>query len=158
MYMRVDPGTRRPPHVHSEIDPVRRVRLGDGRLRLSCQFHHFVPRRLAGLVQCRDMLVRNDHQVAGPVRIGVEDDKIKLGTLEDEIVLIACRVVKYAAEDARVGFRVASYVLISPRTPEYVHRPGFMFRVPGTRFQVGEPHFQPATWNLGPGTWNYTSP
>ena len=79
--------------VHSEIDAVGGVDLTDGRLSRHYEVHHLVSCSPFGLVQSIEMRVRDDHQVAGRVRINIQNDKIELGPLEDKIFLIAGRVV-----------------------------------------------------------------
>ena len=109
--------------VHAEVDAVRSIDLADSRLSRRYQVHHLVGRGLLGLVQSIEMLVRYDQQVAGRVRINIKDDKIELGPLEDKTFLIADRVFQNIAEDATVSFGSAAcgYVIVSPRTPEYIH-------------------------------------
>lgn len=79
--------------VHAEVDTVWGVDLVDGRLSRCDEIHHLVRGGLFGLVQSIEMGIRDDHQVAGRVRIDIQDDKIKLGPLEDKIFLIADRVI-----------------------------------------------------------------
>ena len=69
------------------------------------------------------MLVGYDHQVAGCVRVDIQDDKIKLGTRDDEIFFVACRVVKDVTKNAaaRFGRTAFCYVVIPPWTPKNVH-------------------------------------
>jgi hypothetical protein len=109
--------------IHAEVDAVWRVRIADRCLRLFGELHHFVGRLLARITKERDVLVRNDHQVTRSVRVNVEDDKIKLGTPEDEILLIGCRVGENGAKNTAVfnGCTARFYVVVSPRGPEYIH-------------------------------------
>ena len=69
------------------------------------------------------MLVGYDHQVPRRVWIYVKDQKIKLGSLEDKVLLIACRVIQDAAKDATsvIAGTAAANVVVSPRAPENVH-------------------------------------
>ena len=66
------------------------------------------------------MCVWNNHHVAAGVRIDVEDDKVKLGPMKNEILFVGGRVVQDIAENATAGFDrvIAGYVVISPRTPK----------------------------------------
>ena len=77
------------------------------------------------------MFVRHDHDVAADVRVDVQDDKIEPGAFEDEFFLIVCRVVQDVAKNAaaryfRSRFTAAFNVIVSPRTPEYIHRSSFL--------------------------------
>jgi len=71
------------------------------------------------------MLERYDHQMPGRVGKYIQDDKVKPGTFEDEFLLIGSRVIENIAEntsDLWVAWaRFAGYVVISPRTPQYIH-------------------------------------
>jgi hypothetical protein len=63
------------------------------------------------------MLVRNDHDVPGVVRVEVHDDKCMLTSPENQRI----RVViggEVAAEHAVRTLRVSAYVFHAPRRPE----------------------------------------
>src|SRR5258706_10353386 len=69
------------------------------------------------------MCVRNDKKVSGSVRVNIQNDKIIPGPLEDEFLLVAGRTVYNIAENtaALLGGPAACYVVIPPRTPQYIH-------------------------------------
>jgi len=91
--VRSDAGTGGLADIQAHVKTLRRVNIAECRLALFCQVHHLVRRLLIGFIEVGDVLVRHDHQMTGPVRINIQDHKIKPGTLEDEFFLVACRAI-----------------------------------------------------------------
>ena len=109
--------------IHSKIESLRLINLGQGTRGLFRQVHHLIGRIFVGIAEVAKVGKWKDHQMAGPVRVNIQYDKIKLCPMEDKILLIAGRVVQNIAENtpARCSGSAACYIVISPRTPQYIH-------------------------------------
>jgi hypothetical protein len=118
-----DSGTGGFAKVHADVEAIGVIDLLESSLRSLGQVHHLVGDLFVGFVEIRNVLKRQDHQMACTVRINIEDDKIKLGASEDEFFLIACRVVQDIAENAaaRLCGAASCYVVISPWAPQNIH-------------------------------------
>lgn len=79
--------------IDAHVEPLRCVDLGQGGLAPFHQVHHFVSCLFIGFVELGDVFVRHDHEMAGPVRIDIKNNKIKPGSVEDEFLLVAGRAV-----------------------------------------------------------------
>ena len=93
MKVRCDAGSSRLSYIEAHVEALRRIDLAQCRLAPFRQVHHFVGSLLIRLIQIADVLERDDHQMTGGVRINIENDKIKPGTLEDELFLVASRAI-----------------------------------------------------------------
>ncbi len=78
--------------VHSQIDAIRAIELAEHAFQALGQEDH-LGRGLGGQqVQAVHVLVGDDHDVAGGVREGVDDDEAVRAAIEDEIALIVLQV------------------------------------------------------------------
>ena len=105
--------------VPADVVALRRERLRQGAhagCRQPVQLERFVLRQLRELAE---VPVRSDHQVAGRVRVLVEQAEGVLAAVDDEAVGVGR--LSRAAEDAAVLLVGAGDVLQPPRSPELLH-------------------------------------
>ena len=80
MKMIHDAGTSGPAEIHPHIKSLGRVNIGEGRLTSFEQVHQLIGSLLIGFIEVGHVRVGHYHQMAGPIRIDVQDDKIKPGS------------------------------------------------------------------------------
>ncbi len=106
--------------VPADVVALRRERLRQGAhagCRQPVQLERLRPSRQ--LRELRDVPVRSNHQVAGRVRVLVEQAEGLLAALDDEAVGVRCG--SCAAEDAAFLLVGAGDVLEPPRSPQLLH-------------------------------------
>src|SRR5450755_1474761 len=96
--------------IHSQVEAGWFVYCTEVTLGLLRQEDHFLERLRGSSIEGADMLIRNDHQVAGGVRIQVQHHEVKLATKYDPILR--------TAKDASGFGSLLLNILIAPGTPK----------------------------------------
>jgi hypothetical protein len=85
-------GTCRLSQVHTDVYSIRGVLAAYRGLTPYYQFHHFRGRGGVGVCDEIDVFERDDHQMAGCVRIDIENNEIVLAAVEDEVLFVGASV------------------------------------------------------------------
>ena len=121
MNMSGDAGSGGFTQIHSQVYAVGMIEASENILKLAGEFHHLLGGGSGEKLQAVDMGIRNDHNVAGGVGVGVEDDEAVLAAMKNTGFFIVAEVEKFA-KNALFGVVGAADEGVAPRREEVVHK------------------------------------
>jgi hypothetical protein len=95
-----NPRARRAAQIYADVKAGRLVRFAKRRLAALRQIHQFVCGFFPGSIQLTDVLVGNYEQMAGDVRIDIENDETVRSAVDNEIGFVVTGVVAEVTENA----------------------------------------------------------
>src|SRR5258706_5408449 len=115
-------GARRASKIHAQIHAVRLVICSIGRLDALRKAHHFAQSIWFTGAEFRNVSIRNDHDVAGSIRITIKNDERFPTAIDDQcfrVVFAGGSVAKYTLP-LYAACRLF-HALVAPGSPEIVH-------------------------------------
>jgi hypothetical protein len=128
--------------IEADVKSVRMVKLAEDALKAAGQIDHFMGRRRVQFLQLVCVLVRDDHDVAGSIRIGIEYYEAVLATVNDAGLAVV-PTGKSGTKDALLGLVSPGDIGIAPGGKNKVH-----VKTEDTRSPRDIRLFRPGSWGL----------
>src|SRR5690348_16973494 len=129
--------------IEADVKSVRMVKLAKDVLQAAGQIDHFMGCQRVQLLQLICVLVRDHHNVAGSIRIGIEDDEATVAAMDDARPGVI-RQFESGTKNAVLGLVSPGDIGVPPRGKNKVH------------VKKKIPDHQGPIRRLEPGSWGLT--